>query len=69
MNHFGLFSLAVSLGDTESLIEHPASMTHRDYPRETLAAFGFSDRLVRISAGLESTEDLLRDLEQALSKI
>lgn len=69
MNHFDLFSLAVSLGDTESLIEHPASMTHRDYPRETLSNFGFSDKLVRISAGLETTEDLISDLEKALSKI
>ena len=69
MNKFELCSLAVSLGDAETLVEHPASMTHRDYPRENLHEFGFSDILIRISSGLEDARDIISDIDNALSKI
>lgn len=69
VNSVKLLKIAVSLGDCESLIEHPAIMTHRGYPREKLAEFGFSEELIRISVGLENPEDIIRDLEQALCLI
>ena len=59
-------TLAVSLGGTESLIEHPASMTHAMIPREDRLAGGLQDGLVRLSVGLEDIDDLLEDLKQAL---
>ena len=62
-----IFTLAESLGGVESLIEHPAIMTHASIPPETRAALGISDGLVRLSAGIEATEDLIADLDQALS--
>jgi cystathionine gamma-lyase len=62
-----LFTLAESLGGVESLIEHPAIMTHSSIPPEQRAALGISDGLVRISAGIEATGDLIADLEQALA--
>uniref|UniRef100_UPI002FD9398E trans-sulfuration enzyme family protein n=1 Tax=Mesotoga prima TaxID=1184387 RepID=UPI002FD9398E len=58
-----LIKLAVSLGDAETLVEVPAMMTHRDYPEEELHEFGFSNKTVRISAGLEHYSDLLNDIE------
>ena len=61
-----LITLAVSLGGTESLIEHPASMTHAMIPREDRLAGGLQDGLVRLSVGLESIQDILADLKQAL---
>ncbi len=61
-----IFTLAESLGGVESLIEHPAVMTHASIPAETRRALGISDSLVRISAGIEAEEDLIADLEQAL---
>jgi cystathionine gamma-lyase len=61
-----LFTLAESLGGVESLIEHPAIMTHASVPRERREMLGISDTLIRISVGLEHVDDLLRDLEQAL---
>lgn len=69
VNSMKLLKIAVSLGDCESLIEHPAAMTHRGYPREKLMEFGFTESLIRISVGLENYEDIIRDLEQALSLI
>ncbi|MCI6160343.1 MAG: methionine gamma-lyase [Prevotella sp.] len=69
MNSVHLCSLAVSLGDTETLIEHPASMTHSPYTPEERAASNISEGLVRLSVGLEDTEDIIADLEQALAKI
>ncbi|MGY0219434.1 methionine gamma-lyase [Endozoicomonadaceae bacterium StTr2] len=69
MNSLELITLAVSLGDAESLIEHPASMTHSAYSPEERQAFGISDGLVRLSAGLEDIEDILADLDQALSQL
>ncbi len=62
-----LFTLAESLGGVESLIEHPAIMTHASIPPETRARIGIEDGLIRLSVGVESTADLIADLEQALS--
>ena len=61
-----VFALAESLGGVESLIEHPAIMTHASIPAETRAALGISDGLVRLSVGVEDVADLIADLEQAL---
>lgn len=69
VNSVELLKIAVSLGDCETLIEHPAAMTHRGYPREKLKEFGLTESLIRISVGLENPEDIIRDLEQALSLI
>jgi methionine-gamma-lyase len=66
INALKLFICAVSLGDAESLVQHPASMTHSTYTREERAAHGISDGLIRMSVGLEDTSDLLGDLVQAL---
>lgn len=62
-----LFTLAESLGGVESLIEHPALMTHGSIPPEQRAAIGISDSLVRLSAGIEDADDLIADIEQALA--
>jgi methionine-gamma-lyase len=69
MNNVGLFTLAVSLGGVESLIEHPASMTHASISQEEREKAGIVDELVRISVGCEDFEDIKEDLDQALSKI
>ena len=61
-----IFTLAESLGGVESLIEHPATMTHASIPAEQRAAIGLVDGLIRISVGIEEFEDLLQDIEQAL---
>lgn len=61
-----LFTLAESLGGVESLIGHPASMTHASIPREERLKVGLSDSLIRLSIGVEEVEDLIEDLEQAL---
>jgi len=61
-----LFSLAESLGGVESLISHPASMTHASIPREERIKNGLSDSLIRISAGIEDADDLIEDLNQAI---
>ena len=62
-----LFALAESLGGVESLIEHPAIMTHASIPAETRAQLGISDGLVRLSVGVEDGDDLIADLKQALA--
>jgi methionine-gamma-lyase len=67
LNKLKLAKLAVSLGDAETLIQHPASMTHSVYTAEERAEHGISEGLVRISAGLEAVEDIIADLEQALA--
>lgn len=64
-----IFTLAESLGGVESLIEHPAIMTHASVPKEQREALGISDGLIRLSVGIESTEDLIADLDEALAKI
>lgn len=69
MNSVKLCILAVSLGDVDTLIEHPASMTHFTYSDEELLKCGIKPGYIRISVGLENAADLIADLEQALSKI
>jgi cystathionine gamma-lyase len=64
-----LFSLAESLGGVESLIGHPASMTHASIPREERLKVGLTDSLIRLSVGVEDVEDLIEDLEMALAKV
>jgi cystathionine beta-lyase/cystathionine gamma-synthase len=62
-----VFALAESLGGVESLIGHPATMTHASVPREMREAMGLTDSLVRLSIGVEDVEDLKEDLDQALA--
>jgi len=62
-----IFALAESLGGVESLIEHPAIMTHASIPAETRAELGISDGLVRLSVGVEDADDLIADLDNALA--
>ena len=62
-----VFSLAESLGGVESLVEHPAIMTHASIPRDVRESYGLRDSLIRLSVGIEDIEDLLEDLEQALA--
>ncbi len=69
MNSVKLCTLAVSLGDAETLIQHPASMTHSPYTPEERAASGISEGLVRLSVGLENVEDIIADLKQALDQL
>ena len=69
LNAFKHFQLAVSLGSTESLAEHPASMTHAGVPPEVKAQFGITEGLIRISVGIERPEDLITDLDQALAHV
>ncbi|UUV19706.1 methionine gamma-lyase [Fusobacteria bacterium ZRK30] len=69
LNSLELCTLAVSLGDTETLIQHPASMTHSPYTREERLASGITDGLVRISVGLEGVNDIIDDLKQGLEKL
>ncbi|WHY65986.1 methionine gamma-lyase [Neobacillus sp. SuZ13] len=69
MNQLQLIKIAVSLGDAETLIQHPATMTHAVVPEEERRKMGFDDTLLRLSVGLEAWEDLQEDLEQALDKI
>jgi cystathionine beta-lyase/cystathionine gamma-synthase len=63
-----IFALAESLGGVESLIGHPATMTHAAVPVAMRQAMGLTDSLVRLSCGVEDPEDLIADLEQALTK-
>lgn len=69
VNSLHLITVAVSLGDAETLIEHPASMTHSTYTEDELAASGIPAGLIRLSAGLENAEDIIADLEQALAQL
>ncbi len=69
MDHVRLATLAVSLGGVETLIEHPASMTHASMSPEARRSAGFSDGLVRYSVGIEDVEDLIADLRQALDAV
>ena len=67
MNHVKLCGLAESLGSVETMITHPASMTHADVPPEDRRRRGLTDGLVRLSVGVEDVEDIILDLEQALA--
>jgi cystathionine beta-lyase/cystathionine gamma-synthase len=69
MNSVELCSLAESLGAVETMITHPASMTHAAVPRETRLKRGLTDGLVRLSVGIEDVADIIADLEQALGKV
>ncbi len=69
LNSLRLFKLAVSLGSTESLAEHPATMTHADVAPEDQRAYGFSDKMIRLSIGVENPQDLMADLAQAFEQI
>ena len=69
MNNVALCSLAESLGAVETMITHPASMTHASVPKETRQKRGLTDGLVRLSVGIEDIEDIIADLEQALGKV
>ncbi|MFC0416026.1 methionine gamma-lyase [Cytobacillus solani] len=69
MNELNLIKIAVSLGDAETLIQHPATMTHAVVPKESRERMGIDDTLLRLSVGLESWEDIRSDLEEALNKI
>ena len=64
-----VFALAESLGGVESLIEHPAIMTHASVPAEQRKILGIDDSLIRLSVGVEDISDLLHDLEQAFTKV
>jgi len=67
MNRVELCSLAVSLGTVDTLIQHPASMTHATVPREVRLKIGITDEMVRLSVGVEDVADIIADLEQALA--
>lgn len=69
MDDVKLCTLAVSLGDAETLIEHPASMTHSPYTQEEREAAGIKDGLIRLSVGLEDAEDIINDLKTALDNL
>ncbi len=69
LSHTKLFTLAESLGGVESLIGHPASMTHASIPKEERERVGVTDSLIRLSVGVEDVEDLIEDLERALTLI
>ncbi len=69
MNGLDMIKRAVSLGDAETLIQHPASMTHSTYSAEERRTYGISDGLIRLSVGLETPDDILLDLERALAPL
>ena len=69
MNNLSLCSLAVSLGSVDTLVEHPASMTHAVMPRETRESLGISDGLARVSVGIEDADDILADFERGLEMV
>ena len=69
MNGLRMIARAVSLGDAETLIQHPASMTHSTYTPEERAEHGIGDGLIRLSVGLEDLSDILNDLDGALTPL
>ena len=69
LNRLRLMALAESLGGVETLISHPAIMTHASVPKDRREMLGITDGLIRISVGIEDVEDLQADLEQALSAL
>ena len=68
LNGLKLARIAVSLGDPETLIQHPASMTHASYSAEDRERYGLSEGLLRLSVGLETPDDILADLKQGLDR-
>jgi cystathionine beta-lyase/cystathionine gamma-synthase len=69
LSHLKIFTLAESLGGVESLIEHPAIMTHASIDKKIRDSLGISDSLLRLSVGIEDVEDIIDDLNQALDTI
>jgi len=69
INSLELCSLAVSLGDTETLIQHPASMTHASYSKEELKEAKISESMIRLSVGLETAEDIIEDIRVGLDRL
>ena len=69
LNELKLLKIAVSLGDTETLIQHPASMTHAGIPEQNRLEMGITDQLIRLSVGLEAWKDIWEDIGQALKTI
>lgn len=69
LNQLKLIKVAVSLGDTETLIEHPATMTHAIVPEDERLKMGITDQMIRLSVGLEAWQDIWSDLKQALDHI
>ena len=69
LNQVRLWSLAGSLGAVESLITHPATMTHASIPRDVRLAHRITDELIRLSVGIEDLGDLIADLQQALEEV
>ena len=69
MQNLNIFALAESLGGVESLVNHPAIMTHASVPKEIRKKLGIDDGLVRLSVGVEDAEDLIEDIRQALDSI
>jgi methionine-gamma-lyase len=69
LNHLSFLKIAVSLGDAETLIQHPATMTHAVVPKDSREKMGIGDQLIRLSVGLESWEDIWEDLNEALNKL
>jgi len=67
LENCGVFALAESLGGVESLVDHPAIMTHASVPEQERAKLGISDQLIRLSVGIEAVDDLIADLDQALN--
>jgi methionine-gamma-lyase len=67
LNALKLVKLAVSLGGTESLAEHPATMTHSDIPKDAQKRMGITPAMIRVSVGVEHPDDIIADLEQALA--
>jgi len=69
LQHLEIITLAVSLGNVDSLIQHPASMTHAGVSAEDRLKSGITDAMIRFSVGIESIEDVIADLDQGLSHI
>lgn len=69
INALSMIHCAVSLGDAETLVQHPASMTHSPYTAEERARHGISDGLVRLSVGLEAADDIIADIVQSLDQL
>jgi len=69
LERLSVFTVAESLGGVESLIEHPASMTHASVPRDRLLKLGISDNLIRVSVGIEDVEDLVQDLNRGFKAL
>jgi methionine-gamma-lyase len=69
LNALKLVHLAVSLGGTESLAQHPFTMTHADVTAEEKTEVGITEKMIRLSVGIEHPEDIIRDLEQALRAV